>query len=195
MPPNFPGPYEIEQTYTVDGIKHRYRVNFGSDNDYQPGDLYPAMTMKNRSGVEVNLQTYYEALFNAIRATYSTTLFTMDDLTIWKYTPLTFDRTFITSLSTPAVGQTATAYTPAHTSIYTFRTFEGGIAKLTLLETTSTSNAQITYAAANAQAQAIFDAFTDPDAGWLGRDTSFILAPLRLNLGQNEAIWRKRFRP
>jgi hypothetical protein len=78
--------------------------------------------------------------------------------------------------------------------IFTFRTLEGGLMKINIEEGNRASGISIA-AGALTGTEADFVAYVVSDDGWfLGRDTSYPIAALYLHPGQNEAIFKARYR-
>lgn len=78
-----------------------------------------------------------------------------------------------------------------------FRTKEGGTMRITLQEATQAVGSPVAYGDLGAVRQALVDyvELVAEGAYFLGRDTSYPLAFTRMFPGQNEAIFKKRFRP
>jgi len=92
-------------------------------------------------------------------------------------------------------GTGGTAQVAAGQYIWVFRTTEGGTMKVSIMEgTPHQPGIKIPYASMSAAAKAISDALTNGTSPWLGRDTSYPFAVTGLFPGQNEALFKRRFR-
>lgn len=190
---NYPGPYEIEFRYTTSGIQHTARYNCDVTGTPSPGDLPSAIDVNLRSGSTLSLDTVVANWVLLLDSLFHTSV-TFDDYTFWKYTPLSFDRTFITTASIGSNGTSATATNLSHAIILTFRTIEGGVMKLNFMESINSQIARLTYAASGPDVKAIFD-FVVSTANWvLARDTSYPIATIHSLGGENEAVFKKRNR-
>ncbi len=191
--PNFPGPYEVEFTYTVTGITHTARLNCDVSGTPTPGDLPATIDLKLRSGGTVQLDTAVIAWINLIKFNFFTGV-TFDNFTLWKYTAGTFDRIFISTGAIALIGTSAVATNLSHMDTSTFRTIEGNGMKLVFMESVNVSISRIPYAAVGVPTKAVFD-FVTSTLNWiLARDTSYPIAPLNFIGGQNEATFRSRNR-
>jgi hypothetical protein len=86
---------------------------------------------------------------------------------------------------------------PASELILTFRTYEGGIMRLTFLESVNAGNGHVPLGGRGAETfEGALWRYIIGDDGWiLGKDTSYPIAPLNLCQGENEVLWRKHYRP
>jgi len=193
MASNFPGPYEVEIIYTAGGLEHRSRLNCDANGTPSPGDAATAIDLKTRGGGTVQLDTAVGALTDLFRVIYNDGD-TFDSFNFWKYAAGTFDRTFITSASIGTSGQKVGAGNDNHANIYTFRTIEGGVMKIVLLDSTATEVIRQPAAGSGADNVAIFD-FVVSTSNWiLARDTSYPITANHLVGGENEALFKKRNR-
>lgn len=193
MASNFPGPYEIEISYTVDGDQHKQRLNVDVSGTPAVGADPTTVDLLRRSGLTCTLDVAVTEWIDLLKVRFATTA-SFDAYILWSYTPLTTDRSYVTSGTIGTAGTAVAASTIAHQETYTFRTFEGGIMRLVMLESTATSLVRIPYASAVTSAKAIFDYVTASTNWVLARDTSYPISSLNLTGGQNEAVFRKRYR-
>lgn len=197
---NFPGPYEFRIFYTVDtspggALQHQMRLNFDIDNSPNKGDPFSAFSVKRRSGASATADSVIAALKSLMKPLWKATDMTIDFAEIWKYTAQTFDAEFWSTLS---IGEAATGTgttTVAGQAMYTFRTIEGGIMRVNVMEGQAAVSEPIVYADMSAADQNFVNHFTEAAGSWyLARDTSYPLAFLREFPGQNEAIFKARYR-
>jgi hypothetical protein len=115
---------------------------------------------------------------------------------LYKNTPLSFDRLWISALTISATGTHEEASTPASEYIITFRTFEGGLMQLRYEECPVTSFERVAAGSVipgSWQAN-LLDFVLGASGCFLGRDTSYPIAALYILPGQNEKIFKKRYR-
>lgn len=198
---NYPGPLEVRLFYTCDfpsnrGKRvHQTRLSFQASGTVSPGDLFADIDVLKRLGTTVDLQTSVTALVNLLKPLYNATYTTFDYAECWKYTAGTFESIFISSMTIAAAGTGGSGNLVAGQDIYTFRTFEGGIFKLSLQENIGNVSESVPYAGLDASNQALVDFFTaDANSHYLARDTSYPLQFLRLHPGTNEALFKDRYR-
>lgn len=197
MAQNFPGPFEVELTYIVQGLEHKMRLSFNQViGTYPPGT--PAtdiMPFAKSGGVGTrNIVDATNDLLSTLQPLYvdGDTSFLVAD--VYEYAPGTFDRSFIQTFTPVFTGSSPGSTGLASQGIMTFRTGGGGIAKLVCMETAGEANDQIPARQFSASLDAIKDEFIDNDSVWFSRDNNYAVAALRFSNGQNEKIWRKRFR-
>lgn len=201
---NYPGPYEVRIKYTPANLtnpvlEHIQRLNVDLVAPADQGQPFSQYNIKDKNGAtSVTLEAAVEAYLAVHNALHHTAT-TINSVELWKYpTPQSFDSVFWAT-HTPAanVGTSGTIPSSAGQAIYTFRTTEGGIMKLSLMEAIRVPGSPLAYAACTANEKALIDFILDGNgttfsAPFLGRDTSYPLAFNRLFPGQNEATWKKR---
>jgi hypothetical protein len=198
---NYPGPQQIRLFYTTSptgfpAIQHQARMNIQvSAGTVIPGTLFSALTVALRGGGSLALNTYIDnwvILMKVMMATAANN--TIDYAELWQYPPLSFNGSFVSTYAINVAGTSALAALPAVQNMITFRTIEGGIMKLNFMEGWSGQGAVDTPPFAQAGFQAIADFVISANNGWLGADTSYPFAIKALFPGQNEALFRKRYR-
>lgn len=193
MVQNFPGPYEVEITYTENGLSHKHRVSFDCVSAPTPGDAPSAITVVTRDSVGAPLDTSVLAYVNVLKALYaSTASFVSYD--VWKYEPLTYTRSYITSGSLNVAGTNVLAFAAAQQITFTLRTSEGGIMRVVLLQPAVGGDVQEVYADMSGAQKAVVDHLLGTASWILAKDTSWPIVSMRLSRGQNEKIWRKLYR-
>lgn len=190
---NFPGPYVITFNGTVNGQSHTYSINLNVDGNPSAGTPETAISAVRRDATLVNVNTALQALIDLYKVRFSTD-YAFGGAVLWEVAPQSFEKQFITALSANALGTNAGSVVLAHYSMYTFRTTEGGIMKLTHLEDVEDSKTQRSYAELGGGEQALID-FIISDQNWLlGYDTSYPIGFIQGSYGENEALFRKRYR-
>jgi len=201
---NYPGPYELRIYYTVASltsptIEHVQRLNVKLAEPAAQGQAFSAYNFQDINGVVTNtLDDLVEDWLTVLNAAFHTSM-TINAVELWKYpTAQTFDAVFWSSYTPTAdAGTSASAAVAAQQDIYVFRSQEGGIMKLSLMETSFAPGAPVAYAALTAIPLAIVDFVLDGDAvnysaPFLARDTSYPFSFTKRFPGQNEATWKLR---
>lgn len=194
MVTNFPGPYEVRLRYTTDGITHVTKLNCFVDGTPTPGTPSTSIDVVQRDASLLNIETALTEYLAPLRDFFPTTA-TYDYAELWSYPPASTDGTFITGWVVGLAGLNANPVSAASQQTLTYRTLEGNIYKQVLLEYSVGGNGQVTYASDSADWQEVVDYMLSDDSWVIGRDTSFPIAYIRRSAGQNEALFRRRFRP
>lgn len=199
MVDNFPGPYEVRLSYQTTSasinLEHTQRLNCDLTAVPTPGDDFTNINLLTRGGILTpDMAAAVEAWLALVaKRFFTTTVFGTVEL--WSYVPLTYDATFISAYS-PVItaGTSLVATNPTMQEVMTFRTMEGGIMRIQLMEGVVTTNERSPYPTLNADIDAIFD-FVKGTSNWvLARDTSYPFAALNHLGGQNEKLFRQRHR-
>lgn len=196
MAENFPGPYTCRILYTTGTNNRQHLMTLNCDVDSEPsvGAAFSTFSFVQRDGTPIQADSAVDTWIALIDVLWEDiTNFVSAEL--WKHTPLTYLSSFKSSYS---IGQPGTdAVNPtvaAGQTIYTFRTQEGGIMKLSFLETVTGAGVSRSYPTTFAPTDAVFD-FVASDSNWiLARDTSYPVSPLRWHPGTNEALFKKIYR-
>lgn len=203
---NYPGPYEVRIFYSCDitpgGIlQHEQRLNIRLTSDPTPGQSFGAIAAFNINDDVIDLQQFVEQWVDILRPFFSTTLTSFDFAELWKYEPNSFISTFVSSLALTGAGTNTFNLVPAGQAIFTFRTEEGGIMKVNLMESNRSVSQPLAYADQDTVEKALVDNVYKPNepstnAGvyWLARDTSYPFSPIKLFRGQNEKLFKVRYR-
>lgn len=191
---NFPGPYGVEIGYTVNGLQHKMNLNCDVTNSPNNGDAFSTINVAQNNGVDTQLDGAVDLLLGLIDGFFHTSD-TFDYADLYIYTASSFERTLVSSY-TPSItaGASANSTEEASQAIYTFRTLEGGIARLVLMEPNFRDNSQLSYNALGASHQALADYVTGTTGWIIGRDTSRIWSFIRRSSGGNEKTFRQRYR-
>lgn len=112
---------------------------------------------------------------------------------LWKIPEGTFDATFISAYEIGLVGTSVTASTSCQQTTFTFRSIGGGVARLQLMESSFTGNTRQTPPFSTV-ANALSTFFASAASCALARDNSYVFARIAQNDGQNETLFKKRFR-
>lgn len=201
---NFPGPYEVRINYTTTSssvaLLHTQHLSLDLDIPLPVvGTPFVDIVPKFRitPGGAYNLKTVVDAWVATWKAMISSGGGnTIDNAELWKYTPESFDASFVSSYTIAVAGTSGAAIVPAGQAIVTMRTQEGGIFKLSFMETTIPQAVTDTGVISNANLETLVAGI---EAGnvfpWLARDTSYPISRIAHYPGVNEALFKKRFRP
>lgn len=201
---NYPGPLELRIFYTTTfsgvAIEHIQHLSFGyTGTTPVPGTLPNAITPTYRvaGGTNTHMQSVIDDWVNDMKALFSSGAGnTIDRAEIWHYEVESFDAEFISSVPISVAGTSGSAVVAGGQSIVTMRTAQGGIFKLSFMETVLAAAVTDSGAISSATLETMV---ADIEAGqqypWLGRDTSFPLSRIAHYPGINERLWKKRFRP
>lgn len=201
---NYPGPYEIRIRYLDDtlagpDLEHIQRLNVDLVGNPAQADDFGNYEFNDKAGATgVDLATLVEDYLAVFNALYSANC-DIGLIDLWKYpTAQSFDSVFWSTYTPTAnAGTAAGSNVAAAQDIYTFRTQEGGVMKLSLMEGESDPGTPQLYNSLSAARQALVDFILFGDgatysAPFLGRDTSYPFSFIKRFPGQNEAVWKKR---
>lgn len=193
MAANFPGPYELRFVYTNPPLVHTQRLNIDLTTDPAPGTTFDLLEAVPRVGTGYNLELGVDNWIIVLRNLLHTTV-TINYVELWKYEPESFDATFISAYDVGLAGLAAASPVPAGQMIWTFRTLEGGVLRINVMEAARAPGSPVSYPALAATEKALVDFILADDNCFLGRDTSYPFAFMRLNPGQSEALFKRRYR-
>jgi hypothetical protein len=200
MAANYPGPYELRLKYTVTAVpggeqQHVQKFSLRLDSDPAPGTGFAnidVLCADNTTRTLSSVTLAWAALWASLYKTTDATLYTAE---LWKYTPETFLATYVSAMTVGQAGLSAVATVPASNVIITLRTTEGGIMRVSFLDTIIPVAEPLRYGDLSgdtlAMANFLFDAVNRP---FLGRDTSFPFVFLGFYPGQNERLFKRRYR-
>lgn len=193
---NFPGPYTVKIFYDVAGYDHVLNLNVAFATPPAVGALFSAIYPLTDLGTTSagSLQVWVDLLITDLKPLFSAAESAFRTAELWKNIPDSFAATFVSSYNISVAGTAAGSYTPASQEIYVWRTKEGGTMRLTLMETIDTVGQSQAYVDLSAGRKTLVDNNFGSPSVWLGRDTSYKLAFLRMHPGQNEKMFRVRYR-
>ena len=192
---NFPGPYGIQIKYLTDGIEHVQNINCDVTNSPEPGETFDNITVRTKDGGSKDLDTAVDEWVALLAPFISDdSEFTVADL--FEYTPDSFERRWIASYSLGVDGTNVSPHTPAGEYVFTFRTYEGGVMQIRLEEgPIGTAGRFAMGAYGSGTPLGDLRLYLIGDGGWIiARDTSYPVQGLYMLLGQNEAIFKVRYR-
>jgi hypothetical protein len=195
MPSNFPGPYGLEFVYTANGLTHTQNFNIDVDGSPQPGVNFNTVLAVTNDNSLRDLDDVVNDWSIVWQDLYKPSQDTLDSVTLWEYTPLTFDRRFIASKTLAIPGtETLIPTTDAGQAIFTFRTVEGGVMKVSLMQPTIEPGPPLGAAGLTQRQTALVNLLLGPNGVFIGRDTSRLVSFLRLLPGRNEALFKRLYR-
>lgn len=195
MAENLPGPYEVEYTmtgWTAPAREHVFRVSCAVLGSPVAGTAATAIDVQKMGGGTAKLNIVANQLWEFLRLFYPVAV-TCTGYQLWKYVPGTLAKDFISAATpTNVAGSAGGTITPAAQLTQTYRSANGGILKLVILESLLPGDARITLvpSAAGTASQKLAAYIMSADNIALARDDSYPVAPLRDARGQNERIWR-----
>lgn len=190
---NFPGPDEVEINYTCFNLDHSMRLNCKVVGTPIVGQDPTTIEVLQRSGFPLALDVAVDLFVEKLLPLFAPDA-TFNDYNLYQYTEGTFDKTYITTGSLAEDGTAAGVTQLAHQNTVTFRTQEGNGMKIVLLESESTNQLKLPYATVGTTYKNLMDYLTGTTNWILARDTSYPVVPLNVVGGQNEKLFRIRYR-
>jgi hypothetical protein len=176
-------------------LDHQLRLSFQPSALPDPGTAFEDVTVVPRIIAPRALNLVVDELITLVQPFYTAAGGAFLNAELWKYTPFTFDAIWISAYDISEVGTGVIVAQLGGQSIFTYRTLEGGLFKLTTMESSHTQGPSAVYTDLSADNQALVDYFVEDDESWfLARDTSYPLLFLKLHPGQNERTFKRRFR-
>ncbi len=189
------GPYTLEIPYVNQSISHSIEFNCDVLGTPSTGDDPGDVNLRSKDGEGRPLNDSANAIWGFIRGLLNTgTLASTYNL--WKRNPDNNDKLFISggSLTAPN-GVAATASTLAWYGIYTWRSGNGGILKVSVMEPWVSANSRSPLAVSVIPSVTAFNAWIlGEDSVIMARDRSFPVAPMNESYGQNDKLFERRFR-
>lgn len=195
MAANYSGPYQLRFNYQPLEVSRQFRIHMDVQTPPIAGQSFNTIEYKTRDGFGTNLQSWVDNLLSDIAVGFNSGTTTFGQVELWKYTPNTEQAQFVSSYVPTQAGTSPGANLANNQVTFTFRTLEGGIAKLVLLDTAfGFDDEQLLYPTGISGLDNIFDQLSAGDSPMLGKDTSPAFAPYQVSQGQNELLWRNRKR-
>ncbi|HEY9664895.1 MAG TPA: hypothetical protein V6C65_41170 [Allocoleopsis sp.] len=198
MAVNLPGPYEVE--YQLDGWtapirSHLFRVNCAAIGSPVAGSLPNTIDMQKRGGGTAKLDVVANQLWEFLRLFWNNGI-VCSGYTLWKYVPGTYAKDFVAAGAVTNQAASGSAGVVAAQLTQTYRSANGGIMKIVLLETNQAGDTRValvpnTVGTPSARLAAYL---LSADSFVMARDDAFPVSPLRDARGQNESVWRKVYR-
>lgn len=195
----FDGRHELrlfyETTISSRVIPHRFTIDFQVAGGFVPvpGGGFLFVDTPWHNGAANNLEDSLTDLMNVFTDLFGpgTTFLTAE---YWFYDPEpSSNATFIDVVALAGTG-TAVSDQTAQQQTMTFRTKGGGIMRCQFMEGGLGGNNVDAFPFTDNDSQLFALYMSGTLHPWVGRDDTRPIAPLRNSLGQNEKLWRRRFR-
>jgi len=193
MATNYPGPHEFRIYYGVASYTHVMRLNCNVIDVGAGFATLADLTLQQRQGT-VQADTALEAFVDLLKPLYPSTNAVFQYAELYQYEPESFESAFLLTHDLSVAGTAGGSYSPASQVIFVFRTDEGGVMRLSPMNSVKAPGQLVQYSALGVPEKAIVD-FIISDNNWiLGRDTSYPRTFKSMYPGQNEALWKKIYR-
>lgn len=197
--PNFDGLWEMRLFYTTTptgfpALEHRLTLDLRVLEGNEPGDPPELFEVSPRVGAPLPFTDWVDDLLaGVVPLLASSTDITRAEL--WRADEASLDFLFYTVYDIGANGTSANPSLPAAQLTMTFRSALGGSGRFQLMESVVGGDSKTSFPTANAAANTLSAFIIAPASPILARDNAFFIGRINLCLGENEKIWRKRFRP
>jgi hypothetical protein len=200
MATNFPGPYEIRLLYSVSitsvVLNHRQRLSCAiAGDDPTVGTPFSSINVGRRAGGAIALDDAVDAYVALMKAFYpGSGASTIVSAELWKYQTETFQADFVSAYDIGVPGTSGSGPQSAAQSIVTMRTTNGGIFKLSYMESVIPFAVTDPGTFTNAGLEALVADIEAGNQPWLARDNGYPIVRIAHYPGQNEALFKKRYR-
>lgn len=196
--PNFDGQYEVRIIYTTTPsgfpeMQHTLTFDVEPTAPPEVGELFPAINVATRSSAPLPLSDVIDDFVAGMIGIYPSTA-NIVRAELWYIPEGTFAGTFVSVYDITEVGTAVAGSQIAQQTTLTFRSIGGGSGRLQFMECSVSGNNKEAYPYANAAIRAIADYVTNAANPILARDNTFFFANINCSHGQNERLWRKRYR-
>lgn len=192
---NYPGPYQVRIFYTVSSRVHVCALNVQMSVEGVAGDPFSDFIPLQRNGSAVTTLDTHVDNFVTVAKVFLNSGQSFNYAELWKYTPDSFEADFISSYTIGVAGTAGAATKSASQMIWTFRTQEGGSMRVVLMDTVTDAGVTVPYGSMDTNTKALADAITGGTNVWIARDTSYPFNAISMFPGQNEALFKKIYRP
>jgi len=199
MAANFPGPYEVRLLYTTSvsavPLNHRQRLSCAiAGDDPTVGTPFSGIDVGRRVGGAIALDAAVDAYVALMKVFYASGASTIVSAELWKYASESFDASFVAAYDIGEAGTSGSANQAAAQSIVTMRTTNGGIFKLSYMETVIPAAVTDPGTISNLGLENLIADIEAGNQPWIARDNGFPIVRIAHYPGQNEALFKKRFR-
>lgn len=198
MPEHFDGVWELRLIYQTiptgfTPMEHVMTLDVSLNEVPVTGTLFADINTLARDTATEILSEVCDNLITALMPAFpASTSFSRFEL--WKIPEGTYAGTFISSYEVEENGTAEAPSVAAWQLTLTFRTLGGGTARLQLMESIAGGNSKISPPYSAAWITTIADAIKSEGSPFLGRDNTFIFSNIHECQGQNEKLWKKRYR-
>jgi len=196
--PNFDGLYELRIFYTTTPVgftimQHRMTLDIKVNDSPPPGTVFPDIDYTARNGTVSSFDGWVDALVVLLQAIYPAAT-DISFAEMWFIPEGTTSGTFISSYPIGVNGTSANPSIPARQVTLTFRSIGGGTARCQLMESDSNIDTVEFPPYSYVDYFNIAEYITAPTSPVLARDNTFVFSNIKWNNGQNERLFRKRYR-
>ena len=197
---NFPGPYQLRLYYdcvpsAMPSLVHVMQMNVALTEDPDPGTPFTEIDCLRFGDLFIGLHNVVDNFVAVLRPLCSLADTALNYVELWAYAPGTNDASYISTYDVSLAGTGVFDGIPAEMETYSFRTREGGIMKLVLLEQNHPDRFPENYTDLSASEAAMVDwVIGATSTHFLGRDTSYPFVFHKLSAGENEHTFERRFR-
>jgi len=196
--PAYDGPWELRIFYstgatTFPTITHTHTMDVRIGTPPTKGDAFGVIDVVRNNAAVTDLATATDEYVAFLDPLFSNTN-TIDRAELWHIPEGTTNGEFY---STYTIGETGSGIGTANIasqSTFTFRTMGGSTMRVQLMETVLGGSAKDPYPTTSPTVNQLFDYVIGPTGFFLGRDNTQPFAPMNWTNGQNERLFRKRFR-
>lgn len=194
---NFPGPWQWRMFYqTIVGTltrPHEMRVNMDVDTPPTPGSPFADYDLKSRAGLFYNAESWTDAFLALLQPCFPATA-TFNRAELWLYDDGTNDAAFQSSYTIGLGGTGAGASLTDGQARWTFRSQNGGVAFLDMMEMNNAVTPRLAYPSGVAVFDDVADFLVALDSPAIARDNGYLFVPNALLVGTNEALFKDRLR-
>lgn len=190
-----PGPFLLDIPYVNTGEVHHFTINCDVVGPATVGISPSVVTMRTKGSGPMILSGSVDALWTVIRPLMPASTIA-SQYVLWKYNGTNLDKTFISggTLTSPN-GSSIGAVVLASQLIMTFRSGGGNIGKLNVNDTPFALNIHVPLGSGSiGETAAVKTYLLSDDCIVMARDRSFPVAALNESAGQNEKLWKRRYR-
>lgn len=193
---NFPGPGIAEIFYTCDGLQHKQTLSVNMAGTPTPGDAPQNYSLVQRNNITVDFDAWVEQWLGYLAPFYADHFATFDRADLWWSDQTSFDRIFLTTYSPTQAPSGSGQQVVADQQTMSFRTLGGGQMRVVTLEASGgiSQNQRSGYPTGDAETDALMAYVISDASPLLGRDTTPPYSAISISRGQNEVLWRKRYR-
>lgn len=195
---NFDGEYELRFFYTttITAIALEHRLTFDIDvvGVPSPGDEFDTIEVQFKGGGSETLDLW---ITNRWLPVWRAVMDIPTDIIraeLWYAEEASFDFIFIGVMPLGYAGLSANPAQVAQQLTATYRSASGGVGRIQIMESVVGGNSLVSFPTSNAAVNAIMAQVTGPNSIVLARDNSRPVVANKLGLGQNEKLYRARFR-
>ena len=202
MPPydgvNYPGPYELRIFYswTYGGLYFNsvLRHSLDMETPANPGDAFTEWVVADQAPPGYALDIWVDNLVAALQPLFHTST-NFNRAELWYYPGGTYNAQFQSTYTLGVAGTSSSSTKRANQVIITFRSVGGGSARLTLGGTVNDVNITDPYPFAVSDANNLAELFVSAASPVIARDGTSLFTPLNYMAGENEAYFKKQYRP